>query len=81
MKQIDDSIRQYDIICCCVMKAYFIKTFDEETDKNKKVEKFIEYCLNEINCYLEKEIIILSLYIQDDYRTNRAFKKIKITRM
>ena len=77
LKQIDDSIRQYDIICCCVMKAYLIKTFDEETDKNKKVEKFIEYCLNEINCYLEKEIIILSLYIQDDYRTNRAFKKIK----
>lgn len=59
------------------MKAYLIKTFDKEQEKNKKVEKFIEYCLNEINCYSEKEIVVLSLYILDDYRTNRAFKKIK----
>lgn len=77
LEQIDDQIRQYDILCCCVMKAYLIKTFDKEQEKNKKVEKFIEYCLNEINCYSEKEIVVLSLYILDDYRTNRAFKKIK----
>lgn len=56
LEQIDDQIRQYDILCCCVMKAYLIKTFDKEQEKNKKVEKFIEYCLNEINCYSEGEM-------------------------
>ena len=37
---------------------------------------FIKYCLDVLNCYLEKEIVILSLYIMDDNRTHRVFKKI-----
>lgn len=30
-----------------------------------------------LNCYLEKEIVILSLYIMDDSRTHKTFKKLK----
>lgn len=59
------------------MKAFLIKTDDMVLDKSKKVEKFIDYCLNVLNCYLEKEIVILSLYIMDDSRTHKTFKKLK----
>ena len=85
MKQIYDmaiesageNIDRYNLTCCCIMKAFLIKTYDVESNKNKKVEKFIEYCLNRLNCYAEKEIVILSLYIMDDSRTHRTFKKLK----
>ena len=75
--QIDEELEQFNLVCCCVMKAFLIKKYDIVTDKNKKVEKFIDYCLNVLNCYLEKEIVILSLYIMDDSRTHKTFKKLK----
>lgn len=70
------NLEQFNIVCCCIMKAYLIKTYDS-SEKNKKVNMFIKYCLDVLNCYLEKEIVILSLYIMDDNRTHKVFKKIK----
>lgn len=75
--QIDETLEQFDLLCCCVMKAFLIKTNDIFLDKSKKVEKFIDFCLNVLNCYVEKEIVILSLYIMDDSRTHKTFKKLK----
>ena len=77
LAQVNENLEQFDIICCCVMKAFLIKTYDNSSEKNKKVDIFIKYCLDVLNCYLEKEIVILSLYIMDDTRTHRVFKKIK----
>ncbi len=77
LAQVNENLEQFDIICCCVMKAFLIKTYDNSSEKNKKVDIFIKYCLDVLNCYLEKEIVILSLYIMDDNRTHRVFKKIK----
>lgn len=77
LSQIDERLDQFNLLCCCVMKAYLIKAYDIVSDKHKKVENFIDYCLNVLNCYLEKEIVILSLYIKDDIRTQKAFKKLK----
>ncbi len=78
-KQINESIQQYDAVCCCVMKAYLIKKYDKEKDLNKKVDKFIYYCLRVLNCYMEKEIVLLSLYILEDDRTKETFKKLNKT--
>lgn len=75
--QIDKTLEQFNLVCCCVMKAFLIKTYDSVLNKSKKVEKFIDYCLNVLNCYLEKEIVILSLYIMDDSTTHKTFKKLK----
>lgn len=75
--QMDETMEQFNLVCCCVMKAFLIKTNDIVLDKSKKVEKFIDYCLNVLNCYLEKEIVILSLYIMDDSRAHKTFKKLK----
>lgn len=75
--QMDETLEQFNLVCCCVMKAFLIKNYDRTLDKNKKVDKFISYCLNDLNCYLEKEIVILSLYIMDDSRTHKTFKKLK----
>ncbi|MBC6011430.1 hypothetical protein [Holdemanella hominis] len=72
----EKNLEQFNIVCCCIMKAYLIKTYDN-SEKNKKVDMFIKYCLDVLNCYLEKEIVILSLYIMDDNRTHKVFKKIK----
>lgn len=77
LAQTDKNLEGFNMVCCCIMKAFLIKTYDNSSDKNKKVEKFIEYCLDVLNCYTEKEIVILSLYIMDDYRTQRVFKKLK----
>lgn len=77
LDQIDETLEQFNFVCCCVMKAFLIKTYDIVLDKSKKVEKFIDYCLNVLNCYVEKEIVILSLYIMDDSRTQKTFKKLK----
>lgn len=76
LAQENKNLEQFNIVCCCIMKAYLIKTYDS-SEKNKKVDMFIKYCLDVLNCYLEKEIIILSLYIMDDNRTHKVFKKIK----
>lgn len=75
--QMDETLEQFNLVCCCVMKAFLIKTYDIVSDKRKQVEKLIDYCLNVLNCYLEKEIVILSLYIMDDSRTHKTFKKLK----
>ena len=56
------------------MKAYLIKTYDN-SKKNKKVDMFIKYCLDVLNCYLEKEIVILSLYIMDDKKKKKKKNK------
>ena len=76
LAQVNENLEQFNIICCCIMKAYLIKTYDS-SEKNKKVDIFIKYCLDVLNFYLEREIVILSLYIMDDNRTHRVFKKIK----
>lgn len=78
-KQINESIQQYDAVCCCVMKAYLIKKYDKEKNLNKKVDKFINYCLHVLNCYMEKEIVLLSLYILEDDRVKETFKKLNKT--
>ena len=75
--QVNENLEQFNIVCCCVMKAFLIKTYYNSSEKNKKVDMFIKYCLDVLNCYLEKEIVILSLYIMDDNRTHKVFKKIK----
>lgn len=77
LRQKEAKLEQFDLLCCCVMKAYLIKTYDIASNKTGKVEKFINYCLKELSCYLEKEIVMLSLYIMDDSKTNRRFKKLK----
>lgn len=77
LTQARENLEQYNLICCYVMKAFLIKTYDNSSEKNKKVDMFIKYCLEVLNCYLEKEIVILSLYIMDDNKTHKVFKKIK----
>lgn len=76
LTQVNENLEQFNIVCCCVMKSFLIKTY-VSSSKSKEVDMFIKYCLNVLNCYLEKEIVILSLYIMDDNRTHRVFKKIK----
>ena len=84
MKQIYDmtfneknkKLEQFNIICCCIMKAYLIKNYDS-SERSTKVETFIKYCLYDLKCYLEAEIVILSLYIMDDNQIHKVFKKIK----
>lgn len=77
LNQAEEELKIFNLLCCCVMKAFLIKNYEAGLDKEEKVAKFIRYCLNVLNCYLEKEIVILSLYIKDDSRTHKTFKKLK----
>ncbi|MBD5083178.1 MAG: hypothetical protein HDT34_03305 [Clostridiales bacterium] len=67
---------QYDALCCCIMKAFLIKNFDKSLKAQEKVEHLIRYCLDELKCYIEKEIVLLSLYLLDDNATTETFKKL-----
>lgn len=75
--QMNEILIQFEVVCCYVMKAFLIKTYDIDLDKSERVDKLVDYCLNVLNCYLEKEIVILSLHILDDSRTHKTFKKLK----
>ena len=62
-KQINKSIRQFDSICCCVIEAYLIKKYDKEKDLNKKVDKFITYCLRVLKLlYGKRNSVIIIIY-------------------
>lgn len=76
-EQSKENIFQLDIIACCVMKAFLLREYCDKLSNDEKIEKFIEFCLNTLNCNLEKEIVILALYIMKDIRTNKFFQKIK----
>lgn len=72
----EDIVRQYNIVCCCVMKAYLIKNFDKDLNEDEKINKFIIFCLRELNYYLEKEIILIASYFRSDPKTQKTFKKL-----
>jgi len=76
LSQIGEANSQFNIICCCVMKAFLLKNFGDNLTDEEKIEELIKYCLEILNCYLEKEIVLLSLYIANDIRTNKTFKKL-----
>lgn len=77
LNQKQEKLEQLDLICCCVMKAFLIKEYETKLSTSEKVEKLISYCLNVLNCYLEKEIVMLSLYLMDDDSTHKTFQKLK----
>lgn len=77
LAQRNEEIFHFNILCCCVMKAFLIKEYDLDLNNDEKVDKFVEFCLNNLNCYLEKEIVLLSLYIIDDNSTKATFEKLK----
>lgn len=71
----DDSYDQYEMIWCCIAKAYLIKKYDTLSVEDK-IDKLILFCLNELNCYAENEIVLLAMYILDDAKTIETFKKL-----
>lgn len=74
-KIIHENIKQYDLVCCVIMKAILLKV-DSRLNKNEKIEQLGDYCLNRLQCYMEKEIVLLSLFLMDDSSVKETFKKL-----
>lgn len=70
-------VRQYDLLYCLVLKAFVLKNSPGAMSAQEKTEELIRYSLDTLNCYLENELVLLSLYLKEDDRTKRAFKKLR----
>ncbi|MGX7047690.1 hypothetical protein RU86_GL001355 [Lactococcus piscium] len=68
--------RQYNAICCYVMKAFILK--NSTISIKEKIVKFMDYCLNTLYIYLENEFILLILYLKNDEATKKTFEKLQI---
>ncbi|MPQ30552.1 hypothetical protein E4V42_03755 [Clostridium estertheticum] len=73
---INEKYGQFDLLCCCVMKAFLIKEKEKSISADKKIEMLIMYCLYDLSCFIEKELILLALYIMDDEKVKETFQKL-----
>ncbi len=65
--------QQFNLLCCCVMKAFLIKQKEKDINVDQKIDMLIIYCLQDLNCFMEKEIVLLALYIMDDDKVKETF--------
>ena len=66
---------EYIVCTCLIMKAFILR--NQSINKYDKIIQLLEYCLNELYIYLELELYLLALYLLEDDKVKRAFKKIE----
>lgn len=65
----------FNVLYCCVLKAALIKA--EGGTVGEKRKELLRYSLDTLHCYMENELVLLALYLKDDNRTSRVFKKLR----
>lgn len=68
------SIIQYQVLCCFLLKAFLIK--QDKSIKNK-TESLLQYSLDNLNVYLELETYLMSLYFESNKAIKKTFEKIE----
>ncbi|MEI3613117.1 hypothetical protein [Pseudogracilibacillus sp. SO30301A] len=68
------SIIQYQALCCFLLKAFLIK--QDKSIKNK-TESLLQYSLDNLNVYLELETYLMSLYFESNKAIKKTFEKIE----
>lgn len=76
-KEFKQQLIYKEILCIqsLVMKAFLLKL--NKIKEEEKIEKLVNFCINELNFYMENELYLLSLYLKDDEKVKRTFEKIQ----
>lgn len=72
----DNNILLYKFIVCLIVKAILLK-FDKKLSIKKKVEALKNYSLYTLNIFLEYELILLFLFLNNDKNANDVFSKLQ----
>lgn len=67
-------MKEYDLIYCMIAAAFYFKT--KYKDKEKRINNFVEYCLNTLNVFLAPEMYTLLLFLKEKDNTG-VFNKLQ----
>ncbi|MDU5598177.1 MAG: hypothetical protein E6040_10850 [Lachnospiraceae bacterium] len=59
-----------------IMKAFLLK-MDKKMSKKGKIQELINFCLLDLNVYMENELYLCALYLNDAPEVKRIFEKIE----
>lgn len=59
-----------------IMKAFLLK-MDKKMSKKGKIQELINFCLLDLNVYIENELYLCALYLNDAPEVKRIFEKIE----
>lgn len=74
-KHKERQIDQLYAVACILSKSLLLK--EEKIDFNTKFNKLLDYCLNELNVYLEFELYLMYKYLSNDKSVQKTFAKIQ----
>lgn len=72
-----DKIQLYNVICCYILKAFIIKNTRNIPTENKKT-MFKKYCFEKLCMFLELEMHMLMLFLENDSSVQKVFQKIQV---
>lgn len=73
-KKFADIKKMYNLIYCMIVAAFFLKT--KYKDKNMRIIKLTDYCLNTLNVYMAPELYTLFLFLKEEDNTG-VFNKLQ----
>lgn len=59
-----------------VMKAFLLK-LDNSLNKKEKIKELVKFCLIDLNAYMENELYLCSMYLNEEPNVKRTFEKIE----
>lgn len=66
----------YLMIYCLLLKAYLLK-YDQKIHGLNKVDCLIRFALDNLSCYLERELVMCALYLRNDDTALPFFRKMQ----
>ena len=58
------------------MKAFLLK-LDNSLNKKEKIKELVKFCLIDLNIYMENELYLCSMYLNEESNVKRTFEKIE----
>ena len=59
-----------------IMKAFLLK-LDNSLNKKEKIKELVKFCLIDLNIYMENELYLCSMYLNEESNVKRTFEKIE----
>lgn len=73
----DEVIQQYEAVCCYILKAFILKN-TKNLSTRAKVAEFKRYCCEDLCVFLELEMTLLILFLNNDSSVQEIFKKLQL---
>lgn len=73
----DEVIQHYEAVCCYILKAFILKNTKNISTK-ARVAEFKRYCIEDLCVFLELEMTLLILFLNNDSAVQEIFKKLQL---